>query len=175
MGAGSGNIDIPNFKLNSQKTKTFLKRLEYGVNLQTQQSSYFFPTTTDIGLAVGYKINDKNTIGVGASYKIGWGEDFQHIRLTSQGLGLRSFVDIQAKKSFYLSGGFEYNYQPIGGIIKIPNLRDWDQSGLIGVSKIVSMKTKVFKSTKLQLLWDFLSYRQVPRTQPLKFRVGYNF
>ena len=51
----------------------------------------------------------------------------------------------------------------------------WQQSGLVGLSKILSLKTKVFKKTKLQLLWDFLCYEQVPRGQPIKFRIGYNF
>ena len=34
---------------------------------------------------------------------------------------------------------------------------------------------KVLKKTKVQFLWDFLSYKQVPQTTPLKFRVGYSF
>jgi hypothetical protein len=176
MGAGSENMDMPGFKPNSQKTKSFLKRLNYGINLQTQQSSVYFPTTTDIGLLLGYMITDKSTIGVGASYKIGWGTDFQHISLSSQGAGVRSFIDIQAIKSFYVSGGFEYNYQPTNGFfLKINNLDNWTKSGLVGISKVVSMKTKVFKSTKIQFLWDFLSYYQMPRQQPFKFRIGYSF
>jgi hypothetical protein len=43
------------------------------------------------------------------------------------------------------------------------------------MSKIISMKTKLFKKTRLQLFWDFMSYRQVPRAQPVIFRVGYTF
>ncbi len=177
LGSGSGDMSMPDFKPNNQKTKTFLERLEYGTNMQTQSGSFYFPTTTDLGLSVGYKITDKNTIGIGASYKIGWGKDFQHINVTSQGAGLRSFIDIQAKKSFYVSGGFEYNYQPPIGFngVDMPQVSNWQKSGLIGISKIVSMKTKVFKKTKVQFLWDFLSYQQIPRTQPFKFRVGYTF
>jgi len=177
LGGGSGDMTMPDFKPSNQKTKTFLQRLEYGTNLQTQSGSFYFPTTTDLGLSVGYKISDKNEIGIGASYKVGWGSDFQHINVTSQGAGLRSFVDIKAVKSFYLSGGFEYNYQQAVGYLGIPisNWNAWQQSGLIGVSKIVSMNTKVFKKTKIQFLWDFLSYQQIPRGQPFKFRVGYSF
>jgi hypothetical protein len=37
------------------------------------------------------------------------------------------------------------------------------------------MKSRVFKKTKIQVLWDFLSYTQVPRTQAVLFRVGYDF
>jgi hypothetical protein len=54
-------------------------------------------------------------------------------------------------------------------------LQYWTRSGLIGLSKTVSMKSRVFKKAQLQLLWDFLSYQQVPQTQPLVFRIGYTF
>jgi hypothetical protein len=181
-GGGGGEADMPNFKPNQQKTKTFWKRLEYGSNFQTAKNN-FFPTTTDIGLSVGYKLNNNSTIGIGASYKIGWGQDIKHISITQQGVGLRSYLDVKLKGSFYSSGGFEYNYQPlspevitsISGLGKWNDPSAWSRSGLIGISKIVSIKSKFFKKTKLQLFWDFLSYQQVPRTQPVKFRIGYNF
>jgi hypothetical protein len=174
LGGGSGGMDMPNFMPQQTKTKTFFQRLDYETNIQTTHAAYYFPTTTDLGLSMGYKISDKSTIGIGVSYKIGWGRDFRHINMSSQGAGLRSYVDVQAKKSFFVTGGFEYNYQPIPGI-DLGTLSSWSRSGLIGMSKIVSMKTKVFKKTKLSLLWDFLSYQQIPTTQPLVFRVGYSF
>jgi hypothetical protein len=176
LGGGSGDIDMPNFKPNNQRTKPFLQRLEYGTNMQSTKSSYFWPMTTDLALTVGYKLNDKNSIGIGLSYKMGWGKDIRHIALTSQGIGFRSYVDIKIKKSFYGSGGFEYNYQHgFNKIRQLYTIDDWTKSGLLGITKIVSIKSKVFKKTKLQLLWDFLSYQQRPRTEPVKFRVGYNF
>ena len=180
-GGSSSGDDIPDFKPNTQKTKTFWQRLEYGTNIQTAKNN-FFPATTDLGLSVGYKLTDKSVIGVGASYKMGWGQDIKHIEITSQGMGLRSYLDIKLKGSFFASGGFEYNYQPVNtdslsatSGVHWKDISSWNQSGLIGVSKIISIKSKFFKKTKLQLMWDFLSYQQVPRTQPVKFRVGYNF
>ena len=173
---GSGDIDMPDFKPNHQKTKTFLQRLEYGTNLQSQPSSNWFPTTTDLGLSVGYKVNDKSIIGIGASYKVGWGRDIQHISVTHQGIGLRSFADVKLKGTFFASGGFEYNYQqPFQSLSDLNGIDKWQQSGLLGVSKILSLKSKLFKKTKLQLFWDFLSYQQMPMAQPLKFRVGYSW
>lgn len=176
LGAGSGDIDMPDFKPNDQRTKSFLQRLEFGTNMQSTKSNYFWPMTTDLALTVGYKLNDKNSIGIGASYKMGWGKDIKHIAFTSEGIGLRSYLDINIKKSFYASGGFEYNYQKaFKKVQQLYTLNDWKKSGLLGITKIVSVKSNVFKKTKLQLLWDFLSYQQRPRTEPFKFRVGYNF
>ena len=51
----------------------------------------------------------------------------------------------------------------------------WQQSGLLGLSKVLDVKSKFFKKTKLQLLWDFLSYQQAPRTQAVVFRIEYGF
>jgi hypothetical protein len=176
LGGGSGDIAMPDFKPNGEKTKTFWKRLEYGTNLQSTRTNYYWPTMTAIGLSVGYKLSGTSMVGVGASYQIGWGTGINHIALSGQGAGLRSFIDIKIKSGFSATGGMEYNYTtPINSLQQIRSLSDWTQSGLIGVTKTLSVKNRFFKQTKLQLLWDFLSYQQVPKTEPVLFRVGYNF
>lgn len=176
LGAGSGGIEEPAFKPNSQKTKTFWKRLEYGANFQTTRNDYAFPTVTDFGASLGYKLNDKSDIGVGASYKLGWGNGIQHVAFSNQGVGLRTFMDVKIKGSFSATGGFEYNYEtPFSSFKGLIHSNYWTQSGLIGITKVVSVKSRVFKQTQLQLLWDFLSYQQIPKTQPILFRIGYNF
>lgn len=172
-GGGSSDLDMPDFKPNTQKTKSFLKRLEYGANIQTQKTNGWLPVTSDLALTIGYKLNDKSTIGIGSSYKMGWGSSISHIKLTSQGMGLRSFVDYKVKGGFWVSGGYEQNYQhEFDKIDVLKDFSSWQSSGLIGLTK----KYKIGKKTNnLQILWDFLSYQQVPRTQPIKFRVGYTF
>jgi hypothetical protein len=171
-----GNSDegnIPGFKPNNQKAKSFLQRLEYGANVQSQRARYFFPVTSDIGLSLGYKISDKSSIGIGASYKLGWGSGFNNIRISHQGVGLRSYLDWKIKGSFYFSGGYEQNYRStINSIDQLREYSSWQSSGLVGVSK----KYKISKKMKgeMKLLWDFMSYEQVPKAQPILFRVGYN-
>ncbi|HEY4111428.1 hypothetical protein [Puia sp.] len=176
LGAGNGNADMPDFTPNDQKTKTIWRRLEYGVNFQTTRNNYMFPTVTDFGFSLGYKLGHNNIIGVGASYKLGWGNGIQHIAFSSEGIGLRSFLQIRIKGTFSASGGFEYNYTtPFTSYQQLKQLEYWTKSGLIGVTKTVSTKSKVFKKTNISLLWDFLSYQAVPKTQPIVFRVGYSF
>ena len=172
LGGGNSDMAMPEgFKPNNQKTKSFLQRIEYGFNVQSQGSNNFLPSISDIALTAGYKINDKSTVGLGASYKLGWGRPFNDIRISSEGVGLRSFIDIKAKGSFWVTGGYELNY--LQAFSKIDDLKKpdaWQRSGLIGLSK----KYKIGKKNgNLQLLWDFLSYSQVPKAQPIKFRVGY--
>lgn len=175
-GSSSDDIMPEGFKPNNQKTKSFWKRMELGTNFQTQNATNYFPVTSDVGLSLGFKPNDKSVIGFGASYKVGMGRGWNHIRITNEGVGIRSFVDWKIKGSFWVSGGYEQNYKTaFNDFDQLKDFSSWQQSGLLGLSKVVSLKTKFFKKTKIQLLWDFLSYQQVPRTQPVLFRVGYSF
>ncbi len=96
------------FKPNDQKTKPFSKRLEYSADLQTQKSSGYFPSTANIGLGMGYKLNDKSSAGIGISYKAGMGT-IQHISFTSQAISLRTYMDWKIKKQFFVIGGYELN------------------------------------------------------------------
>ena len=174
-GNNESNIDLPNFTPNAQKSKSFLKRLQIGTDFQTVHSTSYFPASTDFGISVAYKLNNKNVIGIGSSLKMGWGKDINHIKVTGEGASIRSFTDINIRKNFYASGGFEYNYQQPFNPLSISQLQNWTRSGLIGISKKTALNSKVMKEMKMQLLWDFLSYQQIPRTQPLKFRIGYSF
>jgi hypothetical protein len=176
LGGGSTAAGAPDFRPNDQKTKSLWHRLEYGVNFQTTHSTYYYPTTTDLGLTLGYRLGHSNVIGVGASFKMGWGSDIQHIAISGQGVGLRSFLQIAIKSGLSATGGIEYNYTvPFTSYQQLRQLKYWTTSGLLGLSKAVSMKSRVFKKAQLQLLWDFLSYQQIPQTQPLLFRIGYTF
>lgn len=173
-GNTGSDVDLPDgFKPNNQKTKTFFQRLEYGVNIQSQKARSYFPTTSDIGLSLGYKLSDNSSIGVGASYTVGWGRGWEHIRITSEGVGLRSYVDMRLKGNLYISGGYEQNYRSaFENVGQLRELDAWQKSGLLGLSK----RYKVSKKIKgdIKLLWDFLSYQQIPRTQAVLFRIGYS-
>ena len=171
ISGGSSDMTMPDFKPNSQHTKSFLKRIEYGMNVQSEKSHSIIPSTSDIALTAGYKLSDKSTIGLGASYRMGWGSGgIKHIRISHEGVGLRSYVDIKAKESIWITGGYEMNYmQAFSKYEQLKNISAWQWSGLLGLTK----KYKVGKKeNNLQLLWDFLSYQQLPRSQPIKFRVG---
>ena len=174
-GGSNSDMEVPNFKPNQQKTKTFLQRLEFGSNLQFAKNSSFLPTTVDMGLSVGYKLNDKSIIGIGASYKMGLGS-IQHLKISHQGIGLRSFVDWKIKKQLFVSGGFEMNYNAqFKNITQLKSFNDWQTAGLLGLSKKIKLRTKWFKGGKLQLLYDMLYRQHMPVGQPIVFRTGYNF
>lgn len=169
----NSDLTIPDFKPNELKTKSFLKRLEYGISIQSQRSRSYLPASSDIALTAGYKISGNSILGLGVSYKLGWGDGgFNNLHLTSEGIGARSYVDIKVKGNFWATGGYEMNYlKTIGRYEVLKNFSNWQRSGLLGITK----KYKAGKKeNKIQLLWDFLSYNQIPRSQALQFRMGFN-
>ena len=175
LGIGNGDAQMPNFKPNDQKTKSFLGRLQYGFNFQVTHTNVYYPSLVSLGLSLGYKLGHSNVVGIGVSYELGTGNGIKDVHFTSQGLGLRSFVNIAIKGSFAATGGFEYNYiTPFTTYQQLRQIQSWQKSGLLGITKTVSMKSKVLKQTTLSLLWDFLSYQNQPPTQPFIFRIGYN-
>jgi hypothetical protein len=180
-GGGSSDMTMPDFKPNDQKTKSLLNRLEYGLNIQSEPGRYSLPAMSDIALTLGYKLSDTKRFGIGASYKVGWG-DIRHIHITNEGVGLRGYVDIKVPPvakgkilgGLWFSGGFEYNY--LNSFRSIQELHDnvdvWQRSALLGISK----KYKIGKKEgNMQLLYDFLHNQQTPPGTALKFRLGYNF
>lgn len=171
---GSGanaDTELPDFKPNAQKTKTFIQRIEYAVDLQPQRGIGYIPSGLNVGANIGYKLNDKSIIGVGVAYKLGIGS-IERIKLSNQGMGLRSFLDWKLKKKMYLSGGYEMSQFRIDEQLLQPSIvvSGWARSGLIGFSKKYKVGKK--KEGKTQLLWDFLSYQQLPKTQPVIIRFG---
>jgi len=173
--SSDGDMAMPNFTPNGQKTKPFLKRLTYGFDMQSEKSANMLPAITDIGLTIGYKLNDKMTVGTGVVYKLGLGNGLSHIRLSNQGIGLRSYLDIKLKGTFFLTGGYEYNYfSTFASLHDIGNFKvdAWQKSALIGITKAYKVGKK---TNKLQLLFDLRSNQEVPRGQALKFRIGSSF
>ncbi|HTN06667.1 hypothetical protein [Agriterribacter sp.] len=170
----AGDMNMPNFKPNQQKTKTFLQRLEYGSSLQSQRAGNYFPVTTDIAATVGYKINDKSVVGIGISGKAGWGKNWKHIKITGEGVGMRFFVDWKARGNIWLTAGAELNYlKPVESLAVFKNYSNWNRSALAGISR----KYKIGKKLKgnMQLLYDFMHRKHTPATDAFIWRVGYNF
>ena len=185
QGGKGGNDELPGFKPNHQKAKTFWQRIEYTANIgfgklnpigavAGSRGSGGAIGTADLALGIGYKLNDKSTIGIAAGYKLGLG-NWQRIRLSGHGMGLRSYIDWRLKKQFYISGGYEINHVPTAASTDILMPDTWQRSALIGISKKMKIKSKWVKGSSVQLLYNLLYRQQRPEGQPFVFRIGYSF
>ncbi|MCX6319296.1 MAG: hypothetical protein NTW29_18615 [Bacteroidetes bacterium] len=175
-GGGSSNDEqAEGFKKNEQRGKPLKKKIEFSVNAQTNRGSAVFPVSSDLGLSAGFRPHQNFVAGVGLAGRIGWGRDIRHISLSYSGISARSFAEYKLRRSFHVAFGFEMNYRPeIRNLDLLKDYAAWQRSGLVGVSKVVSVKSKFFKKASAKLMWDFLSYHQVPVTQPIIFRLAYS-
>jgi hypothetical protein len=181
-GGSSSDADIPDFKINPNRSKTFKQRLVLGSDFQFGRPNRFTSSQANLGISLGYKLGEKSMVGAGISMKIDYGS-ISDFYVKTGGLGLRSFFDYKMKKQFFISAGYEMNFNQsfknysdlrnADGTRGIGNL--WQSSGLIGISKKINMKAKWVKGTKIQLLYDMLYKTHAVSTQPVVFRVGYNF
>lgn len=166
---GGEALAMPDFIPNQQKTKSLLQRIELGWNLQTRRATNLLPSLADLGLSIGYKLNDNSVIGTGIAYKLGMGNGWKDIRFSHQGVGLRTYIDIRIKGSFWISGGYEKNYMQ--AFSRFSQINDWQKTALLGITK--KLKLNKQKETKIQLLYDFLN--RTNGQQPLQFRYGQLF
>jgi hypothetical protein len=171
---GGANGSAMGFTPNSQKSLPLKNRLTYGANVQFESSNYLLPAACDLGLQIGYKLNGKASVGVGASYKLGMGTGWNNIQFSSQGEGLCSFLKWKLKGNFDLQGEADWNYvAQINNIRQSEVINAWQRSALLGVSKNYKITKKL--NGDMQFLYDFLWSQHKPNTQPIIFRVGYHF
>lgn len=173
LGGDNSEFEMPDFKPNTQKTRSFLKRLEFGTSIQHTRANQWLPTTSDIAVLIGYKINDHAIVALGTSYKMGWGKSIQKISISNQGVGFRGQLDWKLKGNFYMAGGFEKNYfHQFSNLQQLQeNWSRWQNSILLGISK----KYQFGKKWKgdARVLFDFLYKQHNPNSQPIVFRLGY--
>jgi hypothetical protein len=170
-GGASGEMPIKNY--NPEKVKTFKQRLELSTNIQVTKPVGLTPTTSIIGVMVGYRITPKWVVALGGSYKLGLGS-IQKIQFSHQGVGIRSSIDYKLKHQFYLCGGMEMNYNRVfDNLTQLKQNELWQKSMLLGLSKKINIKTKLTKGTTLQLLYDAFAKKQLPAAPEWVFRIGY--
>ena len=161
------------FTPNTQKTKPFGQRLEWGFDFQFGQAVNYLPATANIGVRIGYKLNDRFSAGVGAGYLVGMGTGWKDIHISSQGIGLRSYLKWQVKKGWDIQGGSEFNYlTAFNNIAQLRKFQAWQTSALLGISKQYKVSRKV--KGNFQVLYDFLYRQHIPNSQPVLFRLGYD-
>lgn len=180
---GNGSsADMPDQPVDQNKVKSFWRRVYVSGGIQSQKKYSVLPVTSDISGALNFKWLEKIVTGVALAGAIGWGEGWKHIKLSAQGGSARVFIDAKLKGSFWFSGSYEWNYRPGLSVLDSAvdathgeRVRLWNPAGLIGLSKIVSLKSKVAKKTKVSALWDFLSYQAQVKRPSFVWRVEYAF
>src|SRR5690606_40296733 len=107
------------------------QRMEISFNIQSRRARGWLPTRSDMGISIGYKFRPNIVAGIGGSYRVGWGQSIQRLKITHQGISLRSFVDVKLKGSFWLTGGYEqYQIPEADNAGVLTGEWGWQPSGL---------------------------------------------
>lgn len=172
---GYNSNEPAGFKPNTQRSKTFWQRVEYGFNYQFTKTSVYLPNAIDMAFTAGYKLSDKSVVGIGINYKLGWGS-LQKIKISHQGIGLRAYLDWKMKGQFYLSGSVELNRNDgFKHVSELRNYRLWQTAGLVGISRKLNLSAGIAKATKVQILYNIFYKNTTPVSKPFVFRLGYEF
>nr|WP_157536281.1 hypothetical protein [Mucilaginibacter sp. L294] len=108
------NIEKPTFKKNPERGKPFMERLETQYSFNTSRASVdgLKPAMMDISASVGFKHTRKLTYGVGFGLSTGLGQNWQHLRISYEGITLRAYADWKWIYGFSFQAGYERSFRP---------------------------------------------------------------
>ncbi len=117
------NIGKPDFKINKERGKPFWQRIEMQYNFQTSRASVdgLKPAFLNLGINIGYKETERLSCGLGFALNTGLGENWQHLKLTYEGITLRAYTDWLWIYGFSFQAGYERAFIPSNKAYLITN------------------------------------------------------
>lgn len=110
------HIEKPGFRKNPERGKPFWLRLETQYNFQTMRATPdgLRPAMVELGVGIAFKHTPSLSYGIGIGASIGLGQDWQHIRLSYEGISARVYADWKLLYGFSLQAGYERALRPAG-------------------------------------------------------------
>ncbi|WP_343566230.1 hypothetical protein [Sphingobacterium sp.] len=110
------HIEKPAFHKNPERGKPFWLRLETQYNFQTMPATPdgLRPAMVELGVGIAFKHTPSLSYGIGIGASIGLGQDWQHIRLSYEGISARVYADWKLLYGFSLQAGYERALRPAG-------------------------------------------------------------
>lgn len=145
----------------------FWQRWETQYNFQTQRASAdgSKPVMLQTGLNLSYRQSKALSLGIGIDGSLGLGSNWQHLRLSYEGIVGRIFLDYKLLWGISLQGGYEKSLRPINRAYT----QVQEQFG-----NTSNVKTAMGLLQDAAYLGVMKSYRINPKLQGT-FLVGYNF
>ncbi|MCS4165186.1 hypothetical protein [Sphingobacterium sp. BIGb0116] len=145
----------------------FWQRWEYQYNLQTQRASPNGqkPVMLQAGLNAAYRHSPRISIGIGLDASLGLGRDWQHLKLSYEGLTGRVFLDGQLIWGISLQGGYEKSLKPLNR----PYVQLQERYG--NASNVRTAMGLLQDAVYIGLMKTY----RINRNQQGTFLIGYNF
>lgn len=155
-------------KRNSLEGKTLSERLVLGGTLQVDKE----PTSLDVSPLLGYKLNRKYTVGLGATYRAVL--NFNEFNAEEQVYGFRAFFQREAVKGFFVHGEFErMNVAPDSAATNAETTRRWKSGVLAGIGKEYNFIKNV--NGQVMVLYNFMHQEGItPYNKRWVFRFGFS-
>jgi hypothetical protein len=90
----------------------FRQRLETQYDFQNTRATGDRPAMIQLGASLAYKQTPKLRIGIGLSTELGMGRDWQHLKLSYEGISLRGFTDYELLYGIRVQAGYERTFRP---------------------------------------------------------------
>lgn len=160
----ANNLNKLSFKVNPMRGLPFSKRIEKQYNYQTTRVTIDGkPAILQLSAMAGFKHTPRLTYGLGVATSIGLGQNWNNIRFSFEGVGLRSFASWQWQYGIGAYAGYERMYRNAVFISKssenIPavdlnthNTKAYMDAVLIGLTKSYRLNEKWNGS--IQVLYD---------------------
>lgn len=109
------HIQKPAFR-NPMRGVPFLKRWTVNYNFQAGRASpdSLRPAMATLGATAVFKHTPKISYGIGIAGNLGLGQDWQHLRLSYEGISARVYADCKLFYGFSLQAGYEKTLSPTG-------------------------------------------------------------
>lgn len=170
----------PEFRINPMRTMPFAQRIEKQFNWQTSRSTLDGkPAMLQASIMAGFRHTPKLSYGVGIATSIGLGQNWNNLKLSFQGLGLRTYASWQLIYGVGLYAGYERMYKQAAFIDTkqvmqelIPtthNTGAYYESILAGLTKTYNINNKWNGS--LQVLYD-VWWKEKGLRSPIVLRIA---
>ncbi len=158
------SLNKPSFKVNPMRGLPFSKRIEKQYNYQTTRATIDGkPAMLQLSAMAGFKHTPRFTYGLGVAASIGLGQNWNNIRFSFEGVGLRSFASWLWQYGIGAYAGYERMYRKTVFVNKssesIPsielnphNTKTFTDAILIGLTKSYRINEKWNGS--IQVLYD---------------------
>lgn len=175
---GLKSVQKPAFKVNPMRGQPFMNRIEQQYNWQTTRATnQDGPAMLSFSYMAGFKHTPKLSYGLGIAPIVGLGSNWNNVRITFEGIGLRSYAAWQWQYGIGAYAGYERTYKQavfenndatVSVLQERPhNKKNYSEAVLIGLTKSYKINDKMNGS--IQLLYD-IWWKEKGLRNPIQLR-----
>ena len=157
------STDRPSFNINPMRGRLFRQRIEKQYNWQTTRATIENPALLEASVLAGFKHTPSLTYGLGLATSVGLGSGWSKVKISFEGIGLRSYIHWQWQYGIGAYAGYERMFKcdalantkqtsPESFSPSVHNTGHYSESIVLGLTKQYNINTKY--NGAVQVLFD---------------------